>query len=75
MGNTTTVNIIISTVDYLLRLQVRKKQGKMEYNIFTFSSFLEIHILLESNMNILSSGVSEVKNSDLIYFISSFLLK
>lgn len=28
MGNTTTVNIIISTVDYLLRLQVRKdKKG------------------------------------------------
>lgn len=25
MGNTTTVNIIISTVDYLLRLQVKKK--------------------------------------------------
>lgn len=39
MGNTTTVNIIISTVDYLLRLQVRKKQRKMECNIFALPSF------------------------------------
>lgn len=40
MGNTTTVNIIISTVDYLLRLQVRKKQMKMDYKIFVFLSLV-----------------------------------
>lgn len=44
MGNTTTVNIIISTVDYLLRLQVRKNQSKMEYNILFFI-FINSHFV------------------------------
>lgn len=44
MGNTTTVNIIISTVDYLLRLQVRKNQSKMEYNIIFFI-FIKSHFV------------------------------
>lgn len=43
MGNTTTVNIIISTVDYLLRLQVRKNQQNGVQHIRLSFIFINSH--------------------------------
>ncbi len=66
-GNTTTVNIIISTVDYLLRLQVCKKnktnKQKKKATICAPSPLSTNVILLFRNLSVTSTGTTLAKMS------------